>query len=111
MPEIKELGERRRPVEACGLLLDVPWRRANGTPSYIIELPNRSLAPASYAVEMDDIRVALEGHQDVEDVAIWHTHPSGHIGPSRLDMVHRPSDDIYMVVIAITDADPIATWF
>lgn len=111
LPEIQELGLRRRPVEACGLLLDVPRRLADGRLSYIIELPNRSLAPASYRIEMDDVRVALEDLEEVEDVAIWHTHPSGLIGPSQGDMQNRPSADTYMVVISITDADPIATWF
>jgi proteasome lid subunit RPN8/RPN11 len=110
MPEIRELGERRRPVEACGLLLDVPWRRSDGKLSYIRELPNRSLAPASYRIEMDDVRVALEDLEEVEDIAIWHTHPSGFIGPSRGDMENRPLNT-YMVVISLTDADPVATWF
>lgn len=110
MQEIRELGERRRPVEACGLLLDVPWRKSDGKLSYIKELPNRSLEPSSYRIDMGDIRVALEGLEEVEDVAIWHTHPSGFVGPSRGDMVNRPEGP-YMVVVTLTDGDPVATWF
>lgn len=53
----------------------------------------------------------MEGIEDVEDAAVWHTHPSGHIGPSRGDMQNRPTQTIPMIVIALTDDGPIATWF
>ena len=112
LPEIELLGKLRAPNEACGVLLDLPWRKADGTMSFVKELPNRSMrGPASYEVSAEDIRLVLEGLEDVEDVAIWHTHPSGFIGPSKRDLEHRPHPDIYMVVVAITEQGPVATWF
>lgn len=78
----------------------------------MIELPNRSLdGEGTYRVNPEDIQLALENLEEVEDVAIWHTHPSGFIGPSKLDMENRPKPDIYMVVIALTDNGPVASWF
>ncbi len=80
--------------------------------SFIKELPNRSMgAPDTYQVDMADIKLALEGLDDVEEVAVWHTHPSGLIGPSRLDMVQRPPADIFMIVVALTEDGPIPAWF
>jgi proteasome lid subunit RPN8/RPN11 len=112
LTEIEELGKLRAPNEACGVLLDTAWRKPNGSPSWVKELPNRSMDGAgTYRVDAEDIRMVLEGLEEVEDVAIWHTHPSGHIGPSRGDMQNRPEPGIYMVVISLTDDGPIATWF
>jgi proteasome lid subunit RPN8/RPN11 len=110
LPEIEKLGQLRAPTEACGLLLDTPVLRA-GQVTHVIELPNRSLEPSSYEVLASDIRLAMEGIEDVEDAAVWHTHPSGHIGPSRLDMQNRPTQTIPMLVVALTPDGPIATWF
>lgn len=112
LSEIEALGRKRAPTEACGLLLDIPRKKADGTVSAIIELPNRSLiGGGTYRIDPEDIRLALENLEEVEDVAIWHTHPSGFIGPSQGDMKNRPDPGIYMVVIALTDNGPVATWF
>lgn len=89
----------------------MPWRKADGTISFVKELPNRSLEPGSYRIEPSDLRLVLEGLEDVEDVAIWHTHPSGHIGASQRDLEYRPDPNIWMLVVAITAAGPVATWF
>jgi proteasome lid subunit RPN8/RPN11 len=110
--EIEELGKFRAPNEACGVLLDVSWRKPNGSLSWIKELPNRSLdGEGTYRIDAGDIRMVLGGLEDVEDVAIWHTHPSGYIGPSQGDLRNRPDSGIYMVVVALTDEGPVATWF
>lgn len=112
LTEIEALGKLRSPNEACGVLLDVPWRKPNGSLSWVKELPNRSVeGEGTYRVDAQDIRLVLEGLEEVEDVAIWHTHPSGYIGPSQGDMRNRPDSKIYMVVISLTDNGPIATWF
>lgn len=112
LPEIEELGKQRAPIEACGVLLDMPWRKSDGTVSFIKELPNRSMGgQGTYRVDPNDIRLALEGLEEVEDVAIWHTHPSGFVGPSKGDMENRPDPNIYMVVVALTDAGPVPAWF
>jgi proteasome lid subunit RPN8/RPN11 len=112
LPEIEKLGRQRAPVEACGLLLDIPRKKPDGTVSAIVELPNRSIdGPGTYRIEPSDIQLALENLEEVEDVAVWHTHPSGFIGPSKGDMENRPELGIYMVVVALTDKGPVATWF
>lgn len=111
LPEIEKLGKLRAPNEACGILLDIPRRKADGSTSAIIELPNRSMAEGSYRIDPVDIQLALENLEEVEDVALWHTHPSGFVGPSKGDMENRPDPNIYMVVVALTDLGPVATWF
>lgn len=112
LPEIEKLGKQRAPVEACGILLDMPWVKSDGSVSWVKELPNRSMGGSgTYRVDPEDIRLALEGLEEVEDVAIWHTHPSGFVGPSKGDMENRPDANIYMVVVALTDAGPVPAWF
>lgn len=111
LPEIERIGKSRLPNEACGLLLDMPWHNARGQVSYVKELPNRSLTADRYQVNADDIRYVLEGLEEVEDVAVWHTHPSGFLGPSEGDLEHRPDPNIWMLVVALTDDGPVATWF
>lgn len=111
LPEIERLGKLRAPAEACGILLDLPWPKSDGSVSYVRELPNRAMSNGTYQVEPDDIRLVLEGLEEVEDVAVWHTHPSGLIGPSKGDMLNRPNANIYMLVVALTEHGPVATWF
>lgn len=90
----------------------MPWVKADGSISWVKELPNRSMGGSgTYRVDPADIRMALEGLEEVEDVAIWHTHPSGFVGPSKGDMENRPDPNIYMVVVALTDAGPVPAWF
>jgi proteasome lid subunit RPN8/RPN11 len=33
-----------------------------------------------------------------ESLVIWHTHPSGNVGPSRGDLLHKLGDLSYLVV-------------
>jgi proteasome lid subunit RPN8/RPN11 len=111
LPEIEKLGKLRAPSEACGVLLDMPWRKADGSMSFVKELPNRAMADGTYRVDAGDIRMVLDGLEEVEDVAVWHTHPSGFIGPSKGDMQNRPDPNIFMLVVALTEQGPVATWF
>jgi len=111
LPEIERLGKLRAPNEACGILLDMPWKKADGSISFVKELPNRALDEGRYRVDPDDIRLVLEGLEEVEDVAVWHTHPSGLIGPSQRDMVNRPPADIWMLVVSLLPDGAVATWF
>lgn len=79
--------------------------------SFIKELPNRSMQAGKYKIDPADLRLVLDGLEDVEDVAIWHTHPSGFLGPSEGDLLYRPDPQIWMVVVALTEQGPVATWF
>jgi proteasome lid subunit RPN8/RPN11 len=112
LDEIYDLGTQREPAEACGLLLDTPvWRRGRFT--HVVELPNRTLhTSGQYVIHPDDIRLTMEDIGiDEAEVAIWHTHPSGSVGPSVGDLACRPHPDIKMLVVALTTAGPVATWF
>lgn len=108
------IGFQRYPVEACGLLLPTPWRG-----SEVVELPNRSLdGNNSYLVWPSDIEIAIGewaravDHHTRNMIAIWHTHPSGHVGPSRGDMKNRIDGVAYLVVALDRAANTfIPTWF
>lgn len=112
LPEIYRIGLLRYPAEACGLLVDTPRRLHTGELTHVIELPNRSLAAnGQYVILPSDIAMALKDYDEIDEAAIWHTHPSGHIGPSEGDRACRPADDVHMVVVAMTEDGPVATWF
>lgn len=118
MAEIARIGRLRAPVEACGLILPLPYPRSNREPDWIIELPNRSLEPSSFEIIAEDIRLALtpwaehyQGHPEVEKVGVWHTHPGGSIGPGREDMKNRPENIPCLVVALHEDGTHTATWY
>lgn len=112
LEEIYLLGQERSPSEACGILLPQPYKG-----SWIIELPNRSHHPHdSFEYNTMDIRLALadwleeaEG-DDIRGIALWHTHPSGGIGPSRIDMRNRIPDSHHLVV-TLTNEGPVPSWY
>lgn len=96
IPKIIEIGMERLPYEACGVVipdLDVPpceWVR---------ELKNRSSDPLnSYNIDPETVAAILLNPEVWDDVLIWHTHPSGHIGPSEGDMKQRDPRLKYLVV-------------
>ena len=116
LDEIYQKGVERVPAEACGVLLVHPRFRDN-LRSQVVELPNRSMTPHdSYDLHTSDIRLELStwiemhSREEVEAMAIWHTHPAGNIGPSSRDMRSRLEGIAYLVV-AITEAGPVPTWF
>lgn len=104
--EIVRLGTLRSPREACGLLLT----RHDAGPR-IVEVPNRASDP-THDVIMDgpDLQMALaeligghpyEGNLQA-DLVLWHTHPSGNVGPSRTDMkMKRQLGDIRCLVVSL----------
>lgn len=105
--EIVRIGLDRVPNEACGILLPPPgdiyrFRRHN---KQVIELPNRSPHPQdSYEMRGSDIMIELEDWFESVDqpardsIVLWHTHPSGSIGPSRGDLDNKLGDLSYLVV-------------
>lgn len=105
----------RAPQEAVGML----WRRP-GEPEIVLELSNISDEPTtSYAVRVNDILKGIElllgddiGQTfDPGDLVVWHSHPSGSVGPSRGDMRARLEDLTYMVVSPTPDGDLVVTEF
>lgn len=115
LEEISLLGHRRKPREACGVLLPVPRVRAGGSLSQVVELPNRCMGRNEYEIHTTDIQMELqewaeENPDYTADVAIWHTHPGGNIGPSRGDLKGRLEGIPYLVV-ALTESGPVPAWF
>lgn len=96
VPKIVELGMARLPHEACGVVvpdLDQPAE------FWVHELVNRSSDPLnSYRIDPETVAKLLVDPEVWEDVLIWHTHPSGHIGPSIDDMRQRDQRLKYLVV-------------
>lgn len=98
--QILSIGLECAPEEACGVVL--PDLR-------VVRLPNRSLSrETSYEVNAQDLvdtieRYVEEAKIDPERLVrghflIWHTHPSGNVGPSHGDMLNRLDGFMYGVV-------------
>jgi proteasome lid subunit RPN8/RPN11 len=107
LAEVVRIGRNRAPNEACGILLPPPGDtyRFRSHHRQVIELPNRSLSPRdSYEILGTDIvQELIEWLENVEpsdhdNMVIWHTHPSGSVGPSRGDLDHKIGDFTYLVV-------------
>lgn len=96
IPRIIELGLEEAPKEACGLVvpdLGVP------ADSWVIRMTNQAANPYdSYSIDATTIRGLLEERDVWDDVLVWHTHPGGHVGPSRGDMRARVEGIRYLVV-------------
>lgn len=113
--KIEQIGLRRFPREACGVLLPTPKTATGGPQDQVVELPNRSMGDAEYQLHTSDIRMELEAWslanpELMNQVAVWHTHPQGGIGPSRGDLRLRLEGVAYLVV-ALTEEGPVPTWF
>lgn len=91
------------PMEAVGLL----WEPA-GRAAIVVPLLNVSEDPeSSYEVDVLDIQAEFrrETGQRIEEVVteddhltLWHSHPSGVVGPSRRDMQLKEEGLRYMVI-------------
>lgn len=103
------------PQEAVGLL----WEQPGHAPG-VTRLRNISEDPEhSYAVNVSEMREAFEAESGRDIVTaidegclltLWHSHPSGQVGPSRGDMRER-LDGLQYMVISVTDAGLLATLF
>lgn len=103
------------PREAVGLLWAPP-----GDVERVIPLVNHSETPErSYAVRVDELVDAFElatGERITEidhtQLTLWHSHPSGGVGPSRGDMVERAKTPLLRcMVISVTDDSFVTTVF
>lgn len=86
LPLILEYGAECHPYEAVGLL---------APDGQLVFLTNESEAMSAYTVSGAQMSKAMEAifEQGVDylisDLIIWHTHPSGFVGPSRGDIRSR----------------------
>ena len=101
LDQILQAGQERAPDEACGII----------TPDLrVVTLPNVTPngSTSSYAVANDDLIEAIDDYVERSGVQpqsltrahfiIWHTHPSGQVGPSHGDMTNREPGFTYCVV-------------
>lgn len=115
MAEIYRIGLLRAPSEACGVIIPTPRIREVAT--QVIEVPNRSMNhTTSYCLDGLDVQMELKDwketatEEDQDRLAIWHTHPEGHIGPSVADLQTR-LDGVPYLVVALTASGPVPAWF
>lgn len=85
----------RAPREACGILFS----------GIVVELPNYAETDGEYTIKGLDVVVAVkdicEGSREEvnpSEILIWHTHPSGLVGPSEGDLSSRLEMFRYAVV-------------
>jgi proteasome lid subunit RPN8/RPN11 len=97
VPRIIELGMAKLPNEACGVVIPDLDRHPN---DWVVELINRSADPTnSYDIDVATIKALHQNDKDAwSDCLVWHTHPSGHVGPSRKDLQGRIPGLSYLVV-------------
>jgi proteasome lid subunit RPN8/RPN11 len=111
--EIVRLGTSRAPAEACGILLT----RADGGPR-IAEVPNRAAEPYhDVLMSHEDLQKALlEVVGDparypgnlTRELVVWHTHPGGLVGPSKVDMeFRRKLGDTRCLVVTIPSGEAV----
>lgn len=112
--EMASIGRDRSPSEAAGVLLPFPFRGRQ-----IIELPNRSLTPHDhFEMRGEDLVLALEEFASVHtspkvwnELVLWHTHPSGNVGPSKYDLQHKMPNLRHLVVSLPEEGEALATWY
>lgn len=111
MGEIIRIGNLRLPNEACGVIIPTPFKGQQ-----VFEMPNRSKLPAeSFVMHSEDITLTImdwaADNPDAvwEKMVIWHTHPSGGVGPSKNDLDNR-IEHCGNLVVSLGE-QPKATWF
>lgn len=107
--EIARYGTIRKPNEACGLLLR----------GRVVELRNASELDKTWNYSLGGGQAIVQQLRALEidlteliagEYLIWHTHPSGLIGPSAGDMETR-IDGLEYLVVALTENGPEAARF
>lgn len=105
---LSSLVRASSPNEAVGLIV---------RDHIVLELTNASDQPeSSFAVGVDDIIKAVDEanlsmtEADWEGIILWHSHPGGGIGPSRVDMRNRVPRWSHLV-LTIDGDDIIPTWY
>ena len=98
--QVCQLGQAVEPLEACGIITPV---------GRVVQVPNVSPEPRRhYQLEAaglvnamreytERVGVPLEQLQR-EHFIIWHTHPNGEVGPSKVDMRQKVAGFRYLVV-------------
>lgn len=109
MLQIETIAANRAPAEAVGLIL--PDEK-------VVELPNRSHTPHNrFEILGSDVRLVLEDHsvpllpEALEQCTLWHSHPGGGVGPSRVDIQNRVSVMSHLVISLAQDETWTPSWY
>lgn len=90
---ILEMGIEEAPHEACGILVN----ETQGV--RVVKLVNRAEDPtSSYRIDNTTLRQIALKPEMWAHVAVWHTHPGGHVGPSPGDLAVKVQGVKYVVV-------------
>lgn len=100
LDQIIALGRQNLPNEICGILVNTPQGQI------LRQLTNQAEDPTTgYYLDNQELVQELTGivhAQEItlekNDVVVWHTHPSGFIGPSDRDLSTRNLGLTYLVV-------------
>lgn len=112
--------ELTRPIEAAlhMLAINAAPHEAVGiiAGGLVYSLANASPSPHdSFQVDMQELKnliLSLDIPLDrvADEVALWHSHPAGGVGPSRFDMQNRTPLKHHLVV-SLVDDKMVPTWY
>lgn len=100
--DLLEIVLERAPHEAVGLIF--PDGRVE-------ELTNQSDTPETrFEVHKAEVVSKLDDLSMAEDVILWHSHPNGGVGPSRIDMQQKTPFADHLVV-ALVEGTLVSSWY
>lgn len=95
--ELEQLAREASPYEAVGIISH------DGS---VYPLPNRHKEPQSaFELHKQDLIELIEYHPELvlTELTLWHSHPSGGVGPSRVDMQNKTPIRYHLVVTLLKD--------
>lgn len=102
--ELRRICLLAAPNEAAGVIM--------GT--RVVELENHAEDPTTaFQIHKDDLVKKLGMKPPglgVEEIIIWHSHPGGGIGPSRIDLQNKTGFK-YHLVLTLLDGEMVPTWY
>lgn len=99
---LQELITARLPNEAAGVILE---------DDQVIELRNLAPNPVNtFEISKQELREALAHVEDLSQVTLWHSHPGGGIGPSRIDIQQKTAFHNHLVITVVVD-ELVYTWY
>lgn len=79
----------------------------------VVELQNQSINPEdTFSLDRQQLIDALAGveEESLRYCCLWHSHPSGGIGPSRTDMQQKTPFEYHLVLTLVEDEITL-TWY
>ena len=95
--KLKAAALEQLPNEAVGLVDQL---------GSVYLLPNHHSEPTSgFEIHKSDLIALIEEHPTLilTEMALWHSHPNGGVGPSRVDMQEKTPFKYHLVVTLIED--------